>query len=213
MDAAIPKIFDFIKAVNALKFEMRYGDDAPDMAGRRDSVAAHSWRMCLLVQLLGDALKDELRIDVPKAVRLALVHDIPEAVVGDVSFDKVYYGGASLCGKKESEQRGMREICAFLPEPVSGEVYSLWEEYEAAQTDEARFVKICDKLEAAYQSMFIGLGDGRKGLLPEASILHSNKGYGWFPAMDEAIRFVRGEFKRHCEENGVEWKDEYELTP
>jgi 5'-deoxynucleotidase YfbR-like HD superfamily hydrolase len=213
MDSGIAKIFDFIKAVNALKFEIRYGDDAPERRDRRDSVAAHSWRMCLLAYMLAERLnaEDGFGLDTARVIKIALIHDIPEAVCGDVSFDKMCDGRVSQEDKAAAEEKSMAGLCAILPEPEGGEIAAIYREYESLSSKEARFVKICDKLEAAFQSMFIGLGDGKNGLLPKPAITHSNKGYGWFPETDEIIRLVRAEFRKHCDEKGISWSPDYDL--
>ena len=50
-----------------------------------DSVAAHSWTTSVLVYFLASELKkNRVKIDINKAIKMALFHDMAETIVGDV---------------------------------------------------------------------------------------------------------------------------------
>jgi len=204
----ISKIFAFIDVVNSLKYEMRFGGncDSP----KRDNVAAHIWRMALLSYIVAEQFvrSGELKLDVLKVIKLALVHDLPEALVGDTSFDKVYLGQTIKEDKSLGEHEAIRKLGAMLPEGLDDEVVELWEEYESSNSLESKFVKIMDKLEAAHQSMVVGVKN-MKTVPP--MVTHSNKGYGWVPELDILIEYVRKELREHFAEHGEPWLPEYEL--
>ena len=107
--------------------------------GERESVAAHAWRVALLALLLE---KEQPDIDMRRVIELALVHDLGEAVTGDIpSFLKTE--------RDESvESDALSQIVSLLPAPEGERLRSLFKEWEAGSTREARFCRALDKLEA-----------------------------------------------------------------
>ena len=107
--------------------------------GERESVAAHAWRVALLALLLE---KEQPDIDMRRVIELALVHDLGEAVTGDIpSFLKTE--------RDESvESDALYQIVSLLPAPEGERLRSLFQEWEAGSTREARFCRALDKLEA-----------------------------------------------------------------
>jgi putative hydrolase of HD superfamily len=203
----IIKILGFIDTINNLKYEIRYGD-CPDL-DKRDSVAAHCWRLSVLCYLVAESIADQLPLDLCKVLKLSVIHDIPESAVGDTPFSTVLGVNGATELKTKKEELGMRRLCDMLPTDLGKEVYDLWQEYEEAKTPEAKFVKIMDKIEGTHQSMYVGIGHGRVN--ERAAVLQSNKGFGWFAPTDQIIKFVRTELKKYFETNNLEWKSEYEL--
>lgn len=104
-----------------------------------ESVAAHSWGVAWLV--ITHAPK---HINTLRAIELALVHDVPEVVVGDIT----PHDGISRTEKHT------RELCAakqmFSEHP---HLFDAWREYAEAETPEAAFVKECDRLDMALQAI------------------------------------------------------------
>ena len=72
------RILAFLQEAGALKDTLR---SAHTRAGRPESVAEHSWSLCLLVLLLEPEMDG---IDALKLMRLCLIHDLGEAISGDV---------------------------------------------------------------------------------------------------------------------------------
>ena len=106
-----------------------------------ESVAAHSWGMSLLILLL---CPEEL--DRERAMGMAVVHDLAEVIVGDIT----PHDGVSPHDKALLEREAFIRLTEALPRKQL--LRELWEEYEAAQTPTARFVKACDKLDMALQA-------------------------------------------------------------
>ena len=77
-----------------------------------------------------------------RVIELALVHDLGEAVTGDIpSFLKTE--------RDESvESDALSQIVSLLPAPEGERLRSLFQEWEAGSTREARFCRALDKLEA-----------------------------------------------------------------
>ena len=135
MDTATEGLRAFLRAAAALKDTHRNTRSA---RGRQESTAEHSWRLALMGLILAPEGLDRLKI-----VALCLVHDLPEAIGGDIP-------AADLPDKAAKSARERADLAAMLapaPEPVRAEIAALWEDYEAAVTPEARFVKALDKLE------------------------------------------------------------------
>jgi 5'-deoxynucleotidase len=149
-----------------------------------ESVAAHSWRLALLSWCV--AAEDGL--DADRAMRLALVHDMPEALTGDrTPFDYLedvnerrrlaanpaerseVRENVVRSAKTESERAALVRMLAQAPTGVAKELFRLWEEYASESSPEARLVHQLDKLEAYLQ----GLEYAEDGRLAQPSTLRS----------------------------------------
>ena len=103
-----------------------------------ESVADHSWGVGLLVLLTCPP-----ELDRGRALALAIIHDLPEVLVGDLT----PRDGVSPDEKRRREARAARTL--FVDHP---ELLALWEEYAENQSPEARFVHDLDKLEMGVQA-------------------------------------------------------------
>lgn len=131
----------FLKAAEALKDTLRSGHTS---TGRPESTAEHSWRLCLLVL----AFEDELAgVDMLKLLKLCIVHDLGEAIHGDVPA----VAGVDRDVKQAQERADMLQLTAPLDATLRGQILSLWEEYEEARSPEAKLAKALDKLETVLQ--------------------------------------------------------------
>jgi putative hydrolase of HD superfamily len=100
-----------------------------------------------MVLLLGNSA----RVDSQRALSIALVHDLAEALVGDIAPGQ----GIDRATKQRLEAEAMTTIAGYLmaQQPAMGNhVLGLWQEYEGAATAEAIFVKDIDKLEMILQA-------------------------------------------------------------
>lgn len=144
--AALPGLLDFLRAAEALKTTPRSGYTS---AGERESVAAHTWRLCPMALVLAPSVPE---VDVARLLRLCIVHDLGEAVSGDVPApEQARRAAAGAAGKALDERRDLLALLAPLPRALREEIVGLWDEYEAATTAEARLAKGLDKLETILQ--------------------------------------------------------------
>ncbi len=94
------------------------------------------------------------RLDVPRCTKMALVHDMAEALVGDIT----PVDGVSKVEKSRRESATMDYLTKTLLGNVAGglagdQIKKVWEEYEESQTLEAKFVHDVDKMELLLQML------------------------------------------------------------
>ncbi len=140
-------ILEFLRSAERLKTTER---SAYTTTGARESAAEHTWRLCLMALVLAPEFPD---VDFARLVRICLVHDLGEAVSGDVPAPEQARRLAEnpAARKAAQERRDLLTLLAPLPEPRRNEIAALWDEYEAASTPEARLAKALDKLETILQ--------------------------------------------------------------
>jgi putative hydrolase of HD superfamily len=86
-------------------------------------------------------------IDLAKMFKLCIVHDLGEAIHGDVpAVEQV-----DTDDKSGRERQDLQELSKMLPRYLQDELLGLWEDYELAHSREARIVKALDKLETIIQ--------------------------------------------------------------
>jgi putative hydrolase of HD superfamily len=134
-------ILAFLRSAERLKTVTRSGWTS---AGEPESVAEHTWRLCLMAMLLYGGAPE---VDLARLLRMCLIHDLGEAIRGDVPAP----AQAKLGAKSAEERADLIELTAPLPSALRQEIVALWDEYEAADSREARLAKGLDKLETILQ--------------------------------------------------------------
>lgn len=137
------RILDFLALSERLKRELRHSWLSD---GRRESVAEHSWQMCLIAILAERHLTTP--VDMAVTLKMIVVHDLVEALVGDVPF---FETGERKQQKQAREQAAIVEIESRVGGETGAEIRALWEAFEAAETPEARFARALDHLEVQIQ--------------------------------------------------------------
>jgi putative hydrolases of HD superfamily len=131
----LPEECHLLLEFERLKDEVRSNPLAHN--ARKERVAEHSWFVALSVPLLAELSPEP--IDVPRAVLLAIVHDLAEAFVGDT-----FAFGPDAASQHEREHRAMADLAARSQSAAVARLVGLWREYEEQATPEARFVKGMD---------------------------------------------------------------------
>jgi len=119
----------FFSQSGRLKSEKRRGWLMKLGLAHPESVADHSYRTALMALVMSDSRG----LDTAKAVRLALLHDLPEALVGDAMPEE--RSGAS---KVTAETKAMEELLEGLPPKVRSLYRDTWLEFLGGKTEEAR---------------------------------------------------------------------------
>lgn len=161
-------VIDFLTISRGLKTQPRTGWVRQEANSRIESVADHSWRISLMAMVAGFASSSsDESIDTNRCIQMALVHDLAEASVGDIT----PYCGVSDQDKHQRELNAMSELASRLGGGggqllLCGEqILSLWKEYEEGTTLEAKLVKDMDKLEMILQALeYENDGENKKSL-------------------------------------------------
>lgn len=157
----------FLRQAGKLKSVPRTGWlDRGVPPGEVESVADHSHRVALMAWLAAAA---DPTLDRGRVLALALIHDLPEALTGDLTpYDRERIDAADQAAflnqrhvatserqaaKRQAEAEAMAAMTRDLPEALRVELAALWRELEERATPEARFVKQADKLETYLQSL------------------------------------------------------------
>lgn len=143
---------DFLSICGKLKQTKRTGwTKYKEITSRVESVADHSFRIALMAFVFGlqqEEDKEEKVLDVQKLVTMALVHDIAESIVGDIT----PHCGISKEEKNTLEVEAMEKLKETLGDVAGETIETLWLEYENGSSREARVVKELDKLEMLLQA-------------------------------------------------------------
>lgn len=132
-------ILEFLRSAEKLKVTHRSGYTS---LGEFESVAEHTWRICLMAVVLRPEFPD---VDFARLLEICVVHDLGEAIGGDVP------APLQKGSKAQQERQDLLQLLQPLPESTRQHITQLWDEYEAAQTPEARLAKELDKLETLMQ--------------------------------------------------------------
>ena len=109
--------------------------------GRRENDAEHSWHMAVMAYLLKEHANEQ--VDISRVMLMCLIHDIVEIDAGDT----YAYDTDSQKSQKEREDRAKERIFSLLPEDQKAELVSLFDEFEANETSEAKFAHAMDNLQ------------------------------------------------------------------
>jgi 5'-deoxynucleotidase YfbR-like HD superfamily hydrolase len=159
---------------------------------RLESVSDHSWHIAFICNLLGPRHEN---LDQTKVLRLAVLHDILEIIVGDQSPIGRDGTGRSTHAFNErvAQQRSATEEAAVafyvdrLPPDAVEEQRSLLDDYRGAQSQEARFVKCVDKMQTLAFVLIKKSGDMEDKHI-RFTLNYSEKGISYFPALEDHFR-------------------------
>lgn len=136
-NGSMQHIVDFILELDRLKgVERRTRVIA---LGRHENSAEHSWHIAMLALSL--APYAEAPIDIERVVRMLLVHDVGEIDTGDT----IVYADEGAAERKAAEREAVRRIFGLLPAAQAEAFLALWQEFEDAETPEARFAHAADR--------------------------------------------------------------------
>jgi putative hydrolase of HD superfamily len=134
----------FIKEIDKLKYIQR--KTKLFNSERNENDAEHSWHLALMAIVLAD--HSDAPIDVLKVVKMVLIHDIVEIDAGDVFI----YDMIKSHSNTDEERVAANRIFGLLPKNQAEELIAIWEEFEAGETNEAKFAKSMDRLEPLLQN-------------------------------------------------------------
>lgn len=201
----LEKIFDFLKIAGNLKNIYRYGDVE---ILNDESTADHSWRLALIAMIFAKELK--LKINTEYALKLAIVHDLPESITGDITADKTMSDSALKYEKQREEIKVISRFKKILPKIQGKEIYELWHDYEFSKTKEAKFIKALDKIEAYINWIEAGYKYIVKCEKPHHIAVYPDEAVKNFPKLLPVLKILKNKMKQEFKRGGIEWKREYE---
>lgn len=145
--SAVQNALAYLRCVGRLKHLSRQGwVERGVRPSPPEPVGAHMWRMGVITMLC----PKETGLDRDRMVRMCLVHDVCETIVGDVTPAM----GVNKAEKAAAEMRAVQQVLApLLSADAGGELAALFAEYEDNTTPEANFVHDIDLLDMVIQGL------------------------------------------------------------
>lgn len=108
---------------------------------RKENDAEHSWHIALMAVLLKEYAEEP--VDVLKVMTMVLIHDLVEIDAGDT----YAYDTEAAKSKTERELKAAGRIFGLLPEDQEEYFRSLWDEFEAYETADAKYAHLLDNFQ------------------------------------------------------------------
>jgi putative hydrolases of HD superfamily len=139
-DYKFSNLIDYILKLKTIK---RTGWISKAKILKAESVADHSYSLTALSMVFSDLLG----LDTEKVMKLGIIHDLAESIIGDYMPEEI-----SVLEKHIKEDNAMKEIISSFPSKIAILYSELWKEYTLNQTKEVHLVKQLDKIEMFLQA-------------------------------------------------------------
>ena len=108
---------------------------------RRENSGEHSWHLALYAMILAEHSKKPINTN--RVIKMLLIHDRVEIDAGDQPLHENH----DPKGQIETERKAAERIYGLLPNDQAVEFRTLWDEFEAAESDDAVFAKSIDRVQ------------------------------------------------------------------
>ncbi|HBB9998563.1 HD domain-containing protein [Vibrio parahaemolyticus] len=108
--------------------------------GRLENSGEHSWHVALMAVLMEEHANAP--VDICRVMKMLLIHDVVEIDAGDTFI----YDTAATKEQAEKEIKAAERLFGMLPTDQGQELLAFWQEFEAAQSDDAKYAKALDRL-------------------------------------------------------------------
>ncbi|EKL5295070.1 HD domain-containing protein [Vibrio parahaemolyticus] len=108
--------------------------------GRLENSGEHSWHVALMAVLMEEHANAP--VDICRVMKMLLIHDVVEIDAGGT----FVYDTAATKEQAEKEIKAAERLFGMLPTDQGQELLALWLEFEAAQSDDAKYAKALDRL-------------------------------------------------------------------
>ncbi|MDO4451676.1 MAG: HD domain-containing protein [Lachnospiraceae bacterium] len=183
----LEKQIQFIVEVDKVKniFRQTYLSDGE----RKENDAEHSWHLALSAILLKEYVSEE--VDLLKVITMVLIHDLVEIDAGDT----YAYDSEGAKDKREREEKAADRIFGILPIEQGQYFRELWEEFEAYETEDAKYAHLLDN----FQPML--LNDAAKGKSWSEHQVKKEQIYKRNERIEETSETIWEEMQRIVEKN------------
>ncbi len=161
---------EFILEIDRLKTILRRTQLTD--GSRQENSAEHSWHLAMMAMMLSEHANAE--VNLARVIKMLLVHDIVEIDAGDT----FCYDTEANLDKAEREERAAERIFGLLPADQSAQLRSLWDEFEARQTMDARFANAMDRIQPVLQNLATGGHSWHVHGVPMSQVLERNSPIG-----------------------------------
>ena len=117
---------------------------------RRENDAEHSWHIAVMALLFTEYAAEP--VDIGRAVKMCVVHDLIEIYAGDT----FAYDAVGNKDKAQREQAAADKLFAMLPKEQGDEIRNLWEEFDEMQTPDAKYAACMDRLQPFLHNTLTG---------------------------------------------------------
>jgi len=139
--------FKLSKLVGKAKKIKRVGWQKKAEISNGETIAEHMYRLAVLSMIISDLR----HLDTEKILRMSLLHDLGEVIIGDLTPDEKIEAG--ILDSLRSEENGLKQVFNEIPKKLRDYYINLWKEINLQETDEARLMKSLDKFEMAIQAL------------------------------------------------------------
>ncbi len=146
--------FAFLNEADRLKSVTR-GTSLND-GSRKENSGEHSWHIALYAMIMAEHANRP--IDINRVIKMLLIHDIVEIDAGD----NPIHGDHDPAEQIVIEQAAADRIFGLLPDDQRLELRALWDEFEAAETDDAIFAKSIDRVQPVLSNLATDGGSWRE---------------------------------------------------
>lgn len=146
----LEKQLSFLREIDRLKTVVRQSTLLDK--SRKENSAEHSWHLAMYALVLNEHACGT--VDTSRVIQMLLLHDVVEIDVGDFPI----HGGTSSALQAELESDAATRLFGLLPQPQGDEFLSLWQEFEQAETEDAKFAKALDRFQPLLINIFTGGG-------------------------------------------------------
>ena len=113
---------------------------------RRENDAEHSWHIAVMAMLFSEYATEP--VDIGRVVQMCVVHDLVEIIAGDT----FAYDAEGNRDKAKREQAAADELFGRLPVEQGQMIRSLWEEFDAMETADAKYAACMDRLQPFFHN-------------------------------------------------------------
>lgn len=164
---SLEKQIAFIHEIDKLKYIQR--KTRLFNSERHENDAEHSWHLAMMALVMSEHSNES--IDLFKVIKMLLIHDIVEIDAGDTFL----FDTTKNHENTEEELLAAKRIFGILPEDQSKALIAIWEEFEAAETAEAKFAKAIDRLAPMMQNATNNGGTWREFDVPYDTVIEKKK--------------------------------------
>ncbi len=131
---------------------------------RRENDAEHSWHIAVMAMLFEGYASE--KADIGRVVEMCAVHDLVEIYAGDT----FAYDEKGNLDKEAREKAAADRLFGSLPGETGEKLRSLWEEFDAMTTPDAKYAASMDRLQPLLHNTLTGGHTWIEGKTHRASV-------------------------------------------